>query len=167
MMNDEEQTQVLQERARILARKLVQEDNASAKMEVALCTVGAETFALPVAHLREIVLLPKITRLPFAPAWFLGIAQVRGSLLVVLDLGAFFGVKGESEPEHLAVIEGPQGPLGVTLDSVLSCQNISTSDIRQGSSERSERRATLGLTTDLAVIVDIPRLLSLPEVCIK
>ncbi len=167
MTQEEQQERILKERARILARKIVQEDDASERMEVALCMVGAETFALPVTHLREIVLLPLITRLPFAPAWFLGIAQVRGTLLTVLDLGAFFGVKGESNPGHLAVIEGPQGLLGVTLDSVLSCQHISYSDMRKAGAERTDRRATLGISTDLAVIVDVPRLLSLPEVVIK
>ena len=158
--------QVLKERARLLARPVVSEARAADEIEVAVCTVGSEQFGFPVHLLREIVPLPPVTPLPFAPEVLLGIVQVRGTLLSVFDLGLLCGAKGETNPEHLVVVETNDGPIGFTVDKVLACRNISPSTLQQSSSP-IEHRATLGITSDLVLVFDVPRLLALNELVIE
>jgi twitching motility protein PilI len=43
----------------------------------------------PLGHVREILVLPTISRVPGAKEWVAGIANVRGTLLPVLDLQGF------------------------------------------------------------------------------
>jgi purine-binding chemotaxis protein CheW len=128
--------------------------------------VGAETFALPVEHLREIVPLPPVTRLPYAPPFCLGLVQVRGSLICAVDVGQFCSVGGTTELQHVAVVEGKSGALGLCIDRVLGCQSINLSELQTGG-EHSERRATIGVTPSLIVVLDIPRLVSLPEMILQ
>lgn len=162
-----ERTQrILEARARVLARV----PNASARpadeIEVAVCRVGSESFGFPVHLLREIVPLPVVTRLPFAPESLIGIAQVRGTLLSVFDMAKLSQVKGTSNATHLVVVEGPEGAIGFTVDEVLTCRHVSPSAL-QGNGIGGERRAALGLTPDLVVIVDVPALLGLPELVVE
>src|SRR5688572_12638663 len=158
---------VLEERARVLARV----PNASARpadeIEVAVCRVGSESFGFPVHLLREIVPLPVVTRLPFAPESLIGIAQVRGTLLSVFDMAKLSQVKGGSNATHLVVVEADEGAIGFTVDEVLTCRHVSPSALRGNGVGHGERRAALGLTPDLVVIVDVPALLGLPELVIE
>jgi purine-binding chemotaxis protein CheW len=165
-MNQEQKEQILRERAKLLARTLGDGAVAEERVEVVVCTVGAETFALPVQHLREIVPLPPLTRLPYAPSFCLGLVQVRGSLICAVDLAQFCNVNGTSDLAHVAVVEGPSGALGLCIDRVLGCQSIVLSSLQSGG-EHAERRAAIGVTPDLVVVLDIPRLVSLPEMILQ
>jgi chemotaxis signal transduction protein len=165
-MNNERSRLILEQRAELLSKELVDEFRVGSEVEAVFCTARAETFAFPVAYLREIVPLPPLTRLPFAPAWCLGLAQVRGNLLVALDLATFCQATGKSEMKHLAVVEGTEGLIGICVDEILGCREISTAKLST-SGELGDRRATLGVTSDLAVVLDLPRLLSLPEIVIE
>lgn len=158
---------ILRERAERLARDVTRESQQGDEIEIAICAVGDETFGFPVRHLREIVPLPAVTRLPFAPAWILGISQVRGTLLSVIDLSRLSGVKGTSTPAYLAVLDAPDGPIAFTVDQVVSYRRVSLAELGGAESGvRAEGRATLGVTRGLIVVLDIPRLLQQPELVI-
>jgi purine-binding chemotaxis protein CheW len=53
---------------------------------------GEDLFAVPVARVQEILDLCPITRLPQAPAHLLGLVDVRGDSVVVVDLRRLLGV---------------------------------------------------------------------------
>ncbi len=52
-----------------------------------------QPFALSIDDIREIVLTPPITPLPLAPAYYCGVANVRGKVLAIVDLATQFGIK--------------------------------------------------------------------------
>jgi twitching motility protein PilI len=53
--------------------------------------IGAERYLLDLTEAGEIVPLAPITRVPLTRPWYLGLANVRGSLVGVVDLARFFG----------------------------------------------------------------------------
>jgi chemotaxis signal transduction protein len=163
--NTERSSRILAERAAVLAREVAREHAPEDRLDVALCTVGSEVFALPIDQLREIVPLPIVTPVPGCPDWMLGVAHVRGSLLSVVSLAGFCHAKGESKAEHLAVVTGPQGLLGLTVDKVLSVRTISLASL--GRDDHQERRASLGVTPNLEIVLDVPLLFTLPELVIE
>lgn len=168
MSSDDETTRrILDARAAQLATVLNDAKQGEDEFEVAVCTVGSERFGFPVRHLREIVPLPAVTSLPHTPAWVLGVAHVRGTLLSVIDLGRFCTVRGASLPRHLAVVQATEGPIGFTVDDVLACRPVSGSLLDPATRERSEHRALLGVTRDLLVVLDIPKLLASPELIVQ
>lgn len=157
---------VLAERAELLARQSEKERDTDDQLEAVLCMVGSETFALPVELLREIVPLPPITPLPSCPSWVLGIAHIRGTLLSVVDLAQVCRAKGEGPAEHVVVVQSPRGPLGLAVGKVLSSDLIDLSKLTT-QDDRSERRASLGVTPALAVLLDVKALLTLPELVVQ
>lgn len=166
-VDEQRRLRVLRERREALAKPLVSSIRSEGEIEVAVCRVGAENLGFPVEHLREIVPLPVITPLPPTREWLLGIAQVRGALLGVVDLARLLKVRGTSVPTHVAVLSGPDGVLAVTVDEVLASRHVSPRGLESGATERADRRATLGVTDDLVVVLDVPRLVSLPELVIE
>ncbi|MDR3411380.1 MAG: chemotaxis protein CheW [Formivibrio sp.] len=53
--------------------------------------VGGRNWLVDLADAAEVLPVPKITGVPLAQAWFCGVANVRGNLLSVVDLQAFWG----------------------------------------------------------------------------
>ncbi len=71
--------------------------------KVVVCTVGKESFALPLGALAEIYRGVEITRLPLAPDFLTGVINVHGNLASVLSLAAILET-GETPNEGLLLI---------------------------------------------------------------
>jgi purine-binding chemotaxis protein CheW len=155
---------VLRQRAERLARAVRSEGDQRAELEMAVCSAGDELFGFPVEQLREIVALPAVTLLPGCPEWMLGVTQVRGILLAVVDLARLYRVGGAAAPQHLAIVNAPEGPIGFTVERVVSYRRVLSGELSgSGAATRAEGRATLGVTSDLVVVLDLPRLIAQPE----
>lgn len=53
--------------------------------------VGGERWLIDLADIAEVLPLPVIAGVPLAQTWFRGVANIRGNLISVVDLQAFFG----------------------------------------------------------------------------
>lgn len=86
--------------------------------------VADEKFAAPVTKVQEILDMRTISRLPRAPENFLGIIDVRGQGVPVLDLRLTLGMEPAADTENTRIvvlaIGGPSGPvtLGLRADRV-------------------------------------------------
>lgn len=56
--------------------------------------LGARRLVAPMSDIQEVLGLPPLSRVPGAKPWLLGIANVRGQLLPVMDLRLFLGGEG-------------------------------------------------------------------------
>ncbi len=84
-------------------------------------SLGQEEYAIPLLEVKEVIAVPDITPIPFTPAHFLGIMNLRGQVISVIDLRTKLGVKPEASAET-AVIICDLSPLclGVVVDSINS-----------------------------------------------
>ncbi len=86
--------------------------------------VGPEVFAIPIAHVQEILDLRPIARLPQAPPGLLGVTDLRGQSVAVVDLRALLGEPPAETGEgtRILVLELDVGGralrLGLLVDSV-------------------------------------------------
>ena len=82
--------------------------------------VGGAEFGLPASAVREVVRPPPVTRVPFAPGAVRGLAQVRGTVLAVVDLGARLGMAPVSSHGRLVVVWGREREaVGLLVESVV------------------------------------------------
>jgi len=56
--------------------------------------IGGERYLLDLLEAGEIVPVPPLTSVPLTQSWYLGLANIRGSLIGVVDLAHFFGKEG-------------------------------------------------------------------------
>jgi twitching motility protein PilI len=66
--------------------------------------IGGERFLLDLLEAGEIVPVPPLTSVPLTQPWYLGLANIRGSLVGVVDLARYFGMQD-------AVAAGPAARL--------------------------------------------------------
>ncbi|HVZ49912.1 MAG TPA: chemotaxis protein CheW, partial [Gemmatimonadaceae bacterium] len=73
---------------------------------------------------REIVRTRAVTRLPGAAPWVLGIMNVRGALLTVVDLSARLRGAPDGTPMFVMVVEGAGRRFGIGVESVQGVADI-------------------------------------------
>ena len=86
--------------------------------------LAEEIFAVDVARIREILEVPVITRIPRMPESMIGVINVRGSVVPVVDLRLRFGMEKMEKTVDTCIvvmevaIEGETLVLGAVADSV-------------------------------------------------
>jgi purine-binding chemotaxis protein CheW len=89
------------------------------RFELACFELGGTRYALDVAQLREIARCPSLAPLPDAPALIEGIADLRGSVLPIVDLGRVLGREPASDPAQarLVVVQAEGLVLGLRVSA--------------------------------------------------
>jgi purine-binding chemotaxis protein CheW len=86
--------------------------------------VGAEHYALPVTGVLEVAPMGEISSVPGAPRPVLGVRNLRGQVLPVVDLGAVLGVEGAGRPSRILVAESGARRAGLAVESVLGVAEL-------------------------------------------
>jgi purine-binding chemotaxis protein CheW len=92
-----------------------------------------ETYAVPILSVTEVVLTLEITPVPNAPEYILGLMNLRGKVLPVLDLEKKFQLNREGQVvgQHIMVAESEQKVLfGILVDQVVEVLRISPDAIK-------------------------------------
>jgi purine-binding chemotaxis protein CheW len=85
---------------------------------------GRERFCLSVLDVEEVVEWPPVTRLPLAPPFLLGVFNLRGAIVPVVDIAFTEGRRGDLPPKHVVVAALRDGQrddlrLGIASDEVI------------------------------------------------
>ena len=83
-------------------------------------------FIVPLGEIVEMLNVPETTRLPGTQSWVTGLANVRGRLLPIFDLEAFFGARLSSNRGQHRVLVIELGDLyaGLVVSQVFGMQSI-------------------------------------------
>ncbi|GGB28368.1 chemotaxis protein CheW [Sphingomonas metalli] len=139
-------------------------------IQVVVFGLGAEEFALPVAAVREILDHRTAYRVPSAPGWFLGLTDVRGSSVPMVDLRVRLGLPAEDATvtTRILVVDVPSADgdglsLGLVVDRVLDVSTFAAEAIEDspdiGGRWRSEHiRAMLRRNADFVALLDLARI---------
>jgi twitching motility protein PilI len=94
--------------------------------------VGDRSFVAPRADVREVLPPPEYTRVPGAKPWLLGIANVRGDLLPIIDLKRLLGSEatGVHRASRVMVFSSDDVPAGFVVDEVLGFKRFQPQDQR-------------------------------------
>jgi len=82
--------------------------------------LGDNYFGIFLLNIREVIARPKTTPIPDAPSYFIGIMNLRGQIIPIIDLGKKLGIsKGENlEESAVVIIEFNSLQIGILVDSV-------------------------------------------------
>ena len=92
--------------------------------------LGEEEFGIPLLSVKEVLAIPEITPVPQTPPHFLGIINLRGSVISIMDLRAKFGIKSATTDETTVIIlDFGEYQLGVVVDHVDSVVSLTSAQI--------------------------------------
>jgi chemotaxis signal transduction protein len=91
------------------------------RVELIVFRLDAQWLALSLPAIREIAPAQRLTRLPECPAAVLGLSNLRGGIVVVLDLRPLLGYGPESgsTARRFLLLEDRAGPTALAVDAVI------------------------------------------------
>lgn len=136
--------------------------------QVTVFSLGQEAFAVPICRVKEIVRYPGLTKVPRVEKYVLGLANLRGEVLPVIDGRLRLGLEQEEPGERtrVLVLDLDGKKMGLVVDQILGVINSSEMQVEPSpemlSSEvdskyiagvlRDGRASNLILLLDLAVL---------------
>ena len=86
---------------------------------------GRERFCLGVLDTEEVVEWPTVTRVPLSPAFLMGVFNLRGNIVPVIDIAFTEGHRSDLPPKHVVVAQLPASDeqeeirIGIATDEVI------------------------------------------------
>ena len=107
--------------------------------------LGNEEFGFDIMSVQEIIRQPTLSRIPMAPEYVEGIANLRGTVLPIIDTRTRFGMKREVDTDHtrVLVVDVDGVKTGLRVDRVRQVTRITRGDI-----EASPAVIKNGMSTD-------------------
>lgn len=126
-----------------------------------------ETYGINVMQVQEVLRVSEIAPVPGAPGYVLGIINLRGNVVTVIDTRTRFGLPTteRDDSSRIVIIESEQQVVGILVDSVAEVVELRQSEIDTAPSIGSEEssRYIQGVASrdqDLLIVVDLNKLLS-------
>jgi purine-binding chemotaxis protein CheW len=89
---------------------------------------GAEDYALAVESVLEIAELGEVAPVPGAAAEVLGVRNLRGQVIPVIDIAAVFGLSNQAPFERIVVAEDGDRTAGLAVEAVLDVADLSAAE---------------------------------------
>ncbi len=159
--SEEEVARILGVRARKLASGKWKEE--SSLVECIEFAASSNSFVIEMEHVREICQLDAITPLPCTPDFVLGVSNVRGEIVSVLDILVLVGMQPETEDhDRLIVLDAGDLRFGLAADFILGAKYIRRDEIHP-----SQSCKFLYGMLGRAMVIDAGRLMKDPGIIVK
>jgi len=126
-----------------------------------------ETYGINVMQVQEVLRYTEIAPVPGAPSYVLGIINLRGNVVTVIDTRSRFGLPPTevTDNSRIVIIEAERQVLGILVDSVAEVVYLRSSEIDSAPNVGTEESAKFiqGVSNregELLILVDLNKLLS-------
>lgn len=94
--------------------------------------LGSQEYGVPLLSIREVLGLPEVTPIPQTPSHFLGIMNLRGNVISVMDLRNKIGLNSNNTGEtSVMIFDLGHYVLGVVVDKINAVITIPEADISE------------------------------------
>jgi len=159
----EEKRSVLKTRAKALAVGKKDESALKEFIEILEFKLASETYGIETAFIREVYPLKDLTTMPGTPSFVLGIVNVRGQIISVINLKKFFNLpeKGLWELNKVIIIRSELMEFGILADIIEGTRSVSLDSIQSSPVSTIEIGAEYlkGVTNDHTIILDATKIL--------
>ena len=84
-----------------------------------LVRLGSERYSIPVGAVLEVAEMGSVTPVPGGPASLLGVRNLRGAVLPVLDLASLVGLSPDRPPQSIVVVEHAGRRAGLAVEALI------------------------------------------------
>ena len=170
MTGASEVERILRTRARALARRPPPASAAGGLLELLEFRLASERYAVESRLVQEVHPLRDLTPLPCTPPFVLGIVNVRGRILPVLDIKKFFDLpeRGLTDLHRIILVHGNGLELGLLADVIVGVRSVAADSLQPSLPTLTGLRADFlkGVSDDHLVVLDLDRILLDPKIIV-
>src|SRR3990172_5761376 len=108
-------------------------ENLLSSIQIVCFKIGNEEYGCNILQVQEILKLPKVTKLPRSKPYIMGVIDLRGKVLPIVDLSRRFGIdtSKSSERKRAIVVNIGGKKVGLGIDSVSHVIKVNSNDIEE------------------------------------
>jgi purine-binding chemotaxis protein CheW len=163
-MSPAQEQDILAARAVVLAREPLGDETATASLTVLEFLLAFETYGIELSFVRETRPLRDLTPIPGTPPFVLGVINVRGQILSVIDLKKFFDLpeKGLTDLNKVIIVHDDGMEFGILADAVSGVRSIPLAELQPSLPTLTGVRAEYlkGVTSDRTTVLDGKKLIN-------
>lgn len=164
VLTSEQKQDILAARARVLANGQAQSGAQEETLRIVEFFLAQECYAVEATFVREVQHVKHLTPLPCTPSFVLGIMNVRGHILSVIDLRTFFDLPQDRphDRDTVVVLRAGELEVGVLTDGVVGARSVPTRSVKPISPGLSgiRREYLRGISEEHTILLDVERILS-------
>ena len=129
--------------------------------------LGDEKYGINVMQVQEVLRITEIAPVPGAPSYVLGILNLRGNVVTVIDTRSRFGLmtREADDATRIVIIESDDHVIGIQVDSVAEVVDLRSSEIESAPNVGNDESSKFiqGVTSrdnQLLILVDLNKFLS-------
>ena len=146
-------------------------ETAEDLLQLVIFQLGGEEFGVEIMQVQEIIRMPEITRIPQSPGYVEGVINLRGKIIVVINLDTRFGLNSKEldDDSRIIIVEVGDNVVGMVVDSVSEVLRLSMSNVEPApeiisTKIRADYLKGVGKLDDrLLILLDLERVLSEEE----
>ncbi|HEX9098071.1 MAG TPA: chemotaxis protein CheW [Candidatus Dormibacteraeota bacterium] len=124
-------------------------------MRVLVLAVNAAYFAVPMATVRQVLRHPVVTRVPLSPPGLLGVVNVRGEIVPLLDTGVITATGALSDPPFAVLVTSEKDVVALAAEELPTATDFAEP---VGAGTRPGELGVYSHDGRLAVLVDVEEL---------
>lgn len=159
------------------AEAYTEKNDKGERIQLIIFKLGKEEYAMNIDQIKEVVITPRIAKVPQTENYIKGVANIRGNIIAIMDLEERFGLvdkdlinEGVAIANYTLVVESDEFKVGVLVKEVPNTLSIVVSDIDSSSDiirySALEERCIKGIVKSgdrMIIMVDMFELLSIDE----
>jgi purine-binding chemotaxis protein CheW len=112
-------------------KQMEKTDKTLKSLQVVCFKIGKEEYGIDILKVQEILKIPNITKLPKSAGYIMGVIDLRGKVIPIIDLSKRFGIAqgASSEGIRAIVVDIKSKKIGVAIDTVSHVVKIESKDI--------------------------------------
>lgn len=156
--------EILKQRAKKLAIPLEKEVVSGEQINVLEFLLAAEKYAIDSTYISEVILISEVTPLPCTPDFIVGIINLRGKILSVIDIKKFLSIAKDNTTEikKVIIVKHNDIEVGILASEILGNLNIQLNKLQTKVTTVTEinNNFIIGVTKERLIVLDIKELLS-------
>jgi purine-binding chemotaxis protein CheW len=161
---------ILRARAQVLAHPPERAAAGGSMLDLLEFRLATERYALETRHVQEVHPLRELTPLPCTPPFVLGIVNVRGRILPVIDMKKFFDLpdRGLTDLHRIILVRGGDLEFGILADVIVGVRSLPSDSLQPSLPTLSGVRADYlkGVTEQHLVVLDLDCIISDPKIVV-
>ena len=141
-------------------------------LQLVIFQLGGEEFGVDIMQVQEIIRMPETTRIPQSPDYVKGVINLRGRIIVVINLDQRFGMASKEIDDNSRIIVAEVGEtvMGMIVNSVSEVMRLPASNLEPAPDMVTSRVSSdyikgVGKLDDrLLILLDLEKVLSEKEI---
>lgn len=155
---------ILKHRARMLSRKPEHIKEHEDTIELVEFVLAYENYAIESVYISEVYPLKEFVTIPCTPDFVVGIINVRGRIISIIDLKKIFDLpeKGIADFNKIIIIKSELNEFGIVADSITGVRSIPVNEIQTSMSTLTgvRERYLKGVLKNRIIFLDAAKILS-------